>query len=86
LPLLSVTEPVAAPPLPATETVTERLWTVVMLLNAGITVTVGVTGFCGTELLCPPPPQAPIQAAATATRPTESDFKTRFIEQSIFAS
>jgi hypothetical protein len=44
-PLERTTEPVGVAPVPATATVTLRLCAVVMLLEAGVTVTVGVVGF-----------------------------------------
>jgi hypothetical protein len=45
LPLDSTTEPVGAPLDPETTMVTESDCAVVMLLDAGVTVTVGVVGF-----------------------------------------
>jgi hypothetical protein len=45
VPLERTTEPVGVAPVPATATVTLRLCAVVMLLEAGVTVTVGVMGF-----------------------------------------
>jgi hypothetical protein len=45
LPLERITEPVGVPLVPVTAMATESDCVVVMLLDAGVTVTVGVVGF-----------------------------------------
>jgi hypothetical protein len=63
--------------------VTLRLCAVVMLPDAGMTVTVGVVGFA---LVPPPPwlpePHAPTERANAEKRRTRNGFADRFIEGS----
>jgi hypothetical protein len=77
VPLLSFTVPVGiglpAPPL--TATVTFKACAVVTLLDAGVTVTVGVTNCCW-----PPPPELefpPPQAAMKPTNPLSRNAEKR---------
>jgi hypothetical protein len=83
LPLERTIEPVGVPSDPETATVTESAWAVVMLPDAGVTVTVGVVGFG----LVPPPswlpePHAPTERANADKRRTRNGFADRFIEGS----
>jgi len=74
-------EPEGIMPEPVTVMVTARVCAVVMVEEAGLTVTVGVVGFWlpppPEEL--PPPPQEETRRAAVRIAAREADFVNRFI-------
>ena len=75
------------PPEPETATVTARLCAVVIVLEAGVTVTVGVVGFWPPPpppWLPPPPPQALVKTAIVNTREARNSFANRFIRVFLF--
>ena len=77
-PLLSFTVPVGVglPEPPLTATFTFRSCAVVMLLDAGFTVTVGVT-----SCFCPPPPELALPPPQAAIRPTNMLSKNAEIRE-----
>ena len=75
-----MTDPVGVPLVPETVMVTLRLCSVVMLLDAGVTPTVGVVGF---GFVPSPPPPPPLHAQTDQTiviiRRKRRSFANRFI-------
>jgi hypothetical protein len=70
---------------PETETVTARLCAVEILLDAGVTVTVGVVGFWFVPPPpwlppLPPPPHAAIETTVAVKRKTRKSLAIRFIQ------
>ena len=66
--------------MPATAIVTESDCAVVMLLDAGVTVTVGVVGFEPVPPPEPPLPHAAIEMTIANSRTTRISASNRFIQ------